>query len=125
MSDTSLAKARNTIERYLGRSRPPDESSSDEFLKITTAQLFGDVWNRPGLAWRERCLITVTTLIAQGHIAELKNHMEGARRLGFTLQELEEVCLQLGYYVGFPVAHAAVRVARSVYSDHRDIVENT
>jgi 4-carboxymuconolactone decarboxylase len=117
MAQDSLAKARQTVRDYMGRSLDLSEDSHDEFLKITVGQLFGDVWGRPGLAWRERCLITVTIMIVQGRGDELHHHMQGARRLGFTLQELEEVCLHLAYYVGFPGAHAAVKIARGVFAE--------
>jgi 4-carboxymuconolactone decarboxylase len=117
MAPDSLAKARQTVRDYLGRSLDVDEDSPDEFLRITVGQLFGDVWGRPGLAWRERCLITVTTMIVQGHEDELRHHLQGARRLGFTLEELEEVCLHLAYYVGFPGANTAVKIARGVFAE--------
>lgn len=120
MAQDSLAKARQTVRDYLGRSLAVGEDSPDEFLKITVGQLFGDVWGRPGLAWRERCLITVTIMIVQGRGDELRHHIQGARRLGFTLPELEEICLQLAYYVGFPGAHDAVRIARSVFAEEHE-----
>ena len=61
-------------------------------------------------------LITLTTLIVQSHVPELRNHMKEVRRLGFTLPQLEEVCLHLVYYVGFHVTHLALHIARDIFA---------
>ena len=116
MTEEMLAKARATIAEYLGKSSAVS-TSSDDYEKITIGTLFGEIWSRPGLAWRDRSLITLTTLIVQGHTNELKHHLIGAKRLGFTLQQIEEICLHLGCYVGFHVAHAAVQVARATFAE--------
>jgi 4-carboxymuconolactone decarboxylase len=116
MTEEMLAKARATIAEYLGKPSTVSMGSED-YEKMTIGTLFGEIWSRPGLPWRDRSLITLTTLIVQGHTNELKHHMVGAKRLGFTLQQIEEICLHLSCYVGFHVAHAAVQVARSAFAE--------
>jgi 4-carboxymuconolactone decarboxylase len=44
--------------------------------------LFGDVWARPGLARRDRSLITVAALIALNRPEQLRSHMQLARENG-------------------------------------------
>jgi alkylhydroperoxidase/carboxymuconolactone decarboxylase family protein YurZ len=117
VTEEILVKARATIAEYLGRSSHLS-MDSDDYEKITIGTLFGEIWSRPGLEWRDRSLITLTTLIVQGHTNELKHHMIGAKRLGFTLPQIEEICLHLSCYVGFHVAHAAVQVARTAFGEN-------
>jgi alkylhydroperoxidase/carboxymuconolactone decarboxylase family protein YurZ len=117
MTEEILARARATIAEYLGKSSNVSMSGGD-YDKITIGTLFGEIWSRPGLEWRDRSLITLTTLIAQGHTSELKHHLIGARRLGFTLQQIEEICLHLSCYVGFHVAHAALQAARAAFAEN-------
>lgn len=72
---------------------------------------FGDVYARPGLALRDRSLITVAMLIAQGGAPDqLRNHFRGALNLGITPEELREVVLQASLYNGFPKAIQAMKV---------------
>ena len=117
MTEEILVGARATIAEYLGQSSDIS-MDSDDYDKITIGTLFGEIWSRPGLEWRERSLITLTTLIVQGHTDELKHHMIGAKRLGLTLQQIEEICLHLSCYVGFHVAKAALKVARAAFAEN-------
>lgn len=86
-----------------------------KLAELTDNVLFGDVWERPGLAKRDRSLITVAALIALNRPEQLRSHMELARRNGVTEQELVEAITQLAFYAGWPNAISAVGVAREVF----------
>src|SRR4051794_25622774 len=47
--------------------------------KYTQDNLLGDVWKRPGLAPRERSIITVAALIARNQTAEMPRYFNTAR----------------------------------------------
>ena len=72
--------------------------------------LFGEVWEREGLAKRDRSLITVATLIALYRTEELKGHFNRAIANGVTKTELQEVITHLAFYSGWPNAVNAARV---------------
>lgn len=82
---------------------------------LTDTVLFGDVWERPGLARRDRSLITVAALIALNRPEQLRSHMVLARENGVTEAELVETITQLAFYAGWPNAIAAVGIAREVF----------
>jgi 4-carboxymuconolactone decarboxylase len=86
-----------------------------KLAELTDSVLFGDVWERPGLAKRDRSLITVAALIALNRPDQLRSHMKLARQNGVTQQELVETITQLAFYAGWPNAIAAVSVAREVF----------
>ena len=44
----------------------------------TDELLFGDVWRRTDLSLRDRSLVTVSALIAGGHTAQLRGHLNRA-----------------------------------------------
>jgi 4-carboxymuconolactone decarboxylase len=44
-------------------------------VKYTTDVLFRDLWLRPGLAPRDRSLVTVSALIASGQVAQIPYHL--------------------------------------------------
>lgn len=68
------------------------------------------------LPLKERSIVTVSALIAQGIIdSSLKYHMETARKNGVTKDEMAEIITQLAFYSGWPKAWAAFGYAKDVY----------
>ena len=88
-----------------------------KLAELTDDVLFGDVWERPGLAKRDRSLITVAALIALNRPEQLKSHIRLALQNGVTETELVEAITQLAFYSGWPNAIAAVSVAREVFNE--------
>jgi 4-carboxymuconolactone decarboxylase len=85
-----------------------------DFQDFITRYAWGEVWNRPGLNRKTRSVVTLTALMARGHLEELGTHVEGALRNGLTEDEIKEVFLQGAIYCGVPAANAAFAVARRV-----------
>ena len=90
---------------------------SDDFQTFITRYAWGEVWNRPGLDRKTRSVVTLTALMARGHLEELGTHVEGALRNGLTEDEIKEVLLQGAIYCGVPAANAAFAVARRVIAE--------
>ena len=63
---------------------------------------FGDVWSRAGLERKQRSIVVISSLITQGKIPELKNHLRFGLNNGLTATELQEILIQVLPYVGFP-----------------------
>jgi len=59
-------------------------------VQYTTDVLFRDLWLRPGLAPRDRSLVTVSSLIASGQIAQLTGHLNIGMNNGLTQTEIAE-----------------------------------
>ena len=83
--------------------------------ELTDKVVFGDVWERPGLAKRDRSLITVATLTALGRSDQLPGHIQRALANGVTRAELGEAITHLAFYAGWPAAMTAGRIARKVF----------
>ena len=92
----------------------PAAKLAPEFFDHVQQTAFGMVWSRPGLAVRDRSMITVAVLAAGGHLDELRAHLAGARNVGLSTQELVEVLHHVSVYAGVPAAVAALRVAAEV-----------
>lgn len=79
---------------------------------------FGNIYSREGLSLRDREIVTISFLIAQGSpFTQLQNHMKGAINLGVTKDELMEIILQSSMYNGFPKAIMALKVLKSLSED--------
>jgi 4-carboxymuconolactone decarboxylase len=88
-----------------------------DFQDFITRFAWGEVWNRPGLDRRTRSVVTLTALMARGHLEELGTHVEGALRNGLTEDEIKEVLLHGAIYCGVPAANSAFAVARRVIGE--------
>jgi 4-carboxymuconolactone decarboxylase len=86
-----------------------------KLAELTDDVLFGDVWERTELSQRDRSLVTVAALIANGNTEQLSSHLNRARANGLSETELAEVIIHLAFYAGWPRAVSAVRVAKDVF----------
>jgi len=69
-----------------------------KLAEITDDVLFGDVWERAELSKRDRSLITVAALIANGNTEQLTGHLNRARDNGLSEIEIAEVIIHLAFY---------------------------
>jgi 4-carboxymuconolactone decarboxylase len=84
-------------------------------VQYTTDVLFRDLWLRPDLSPRDRSLVTVSALIANGQTAQLIPHLNRAMDNGLTQTEASEAITQLAFYVGWPNVFSAMPVAKEVF----------
>lgn len=84
-------------------------------VQYTTDVLFRDLWLRPDLAPRDRSLVTVSALIANGQAAQIPYHLNRAMDNGLTQTEAAEVITHLAFYVGWPNGFSALPVAKDVF----------
>ena len=84
-------------------------------VQYTTDVLFRDLWLRPGLAPRDRSLVTVSALIASGQFAQLTGHLNIGMNNGLTQPEIAEAITHLAFYVGWPNVFSAMPVAKDVF----------
>lgn len=85
-------------------------------VDYTTDYLFRDLWLRPGLAPRDRSLITVAALISAGQVAQITFHLNRAMDNGLTQEQAAEVITHLAFYAGWPNAMSALAVAKDVFA---------
>ncbi|WP_093607783.1 4-carboxymuconolactone decarboxylase [Streptomyces indicus] len=101
-------------DAHVDRALEGSDAFSEDFQELITRYAWGEVWARPGLDRRMRSAVTLTALVAAGHLEELAFHTRAALRNGLTPDELKEILLQTAVYCGVPAANAAFRVARTV-----------
>jgi 4-carboxymuconolactone decarboxylase len=70
------------------------------------------VWDDGALSLRERRMIVIAALTAQGAHERLGDHVEKAFDEGLTVDELDAMMHLLGLYAGFPRATIAMNTAR-------------
>ena len=95
-----------------------------DFQALITRYAWGEIWTRPGLDRKTRSCITLTALVALGHLDELEMHVRAALRNGLAGDEIKEVLLQCAIYCGVPAANAAFAVAQRVLGDRDELPES-
>lgn len=80
--------------------------------------VYGQHYSRPGLALRDRSLVTIAALTALGGqtAPQLRIHIEGGLKAGLTKIEIAEAIWQMSLYGGFPAAINALNVAFDVFN---------
>lgn len=79
---------------------------------------FGDIYSRPGLAPKQRQLVTLGMLTALGGCeAQLEVHIGTSLNVGLTAAEIVETFIHASGYCGFPRALNAIGVAKRVFSE--------
>ncbi|MBW0274144.1 carboxymuconolactone decarboxylase [Nocardia sp. MH4] len=74
-----------------------------DYFAVTADHLFGEIWSRPALTVRERRLLLLGALTAQGHLDIAEIQIGAALRNGeLTEEQLREIALFLCHYVGWP-----------------------
>ncbi len=103
--------------KQLFGSEPRPGMMHEDFLQITVENLFGDIWNRPGLELHERSLITVAALTVLARERELKVHLRGALNAGISREKINEIMIHLAHYGGWPVGVNGLRIAKEVFDE--------
>ncbi|MGW5175531.1 bifunctional 3-oxoadipate enol-lactonase/4-carboxymuconolactone decarboxylase PcaDC [Streptomyces sp. NPDC004082] len=101
-------------DAHVDRALASADAFSGDFQEFVTRYAWGEIWDRPGLDRRSRSCVTLTALVAGGHLDELAFHTRAALRNGLTPDEIKEVLLQAAVYCGVPAANSAFKVAQAV-----------
>ncbi|KAB1150875.1 carboxymuconolactone decarboxylase family protein [Streptomyces luteolifulvus] len=84
------------------------------------AWAFGEIYDRPGLAPRDRQLVTLGMLTALGGCeAQLDVHVNAALNVGLTPEQIVEALTHSAVYCGMPRALNATLAAKKVFAERR------
>lgn len=116
--DAGMAVRRAVLgDAHVDRAIANTDAFTADFQDFITRSAWGEIWTRPGLDRRTRSVVTLTALVAHGHLGELAMHVRGALNNGLTREEIGEVLLQSAVYCGVPAANSAFAVARQVLAE--------
>jgi 4-carboxymuconolactone decarboxylase len=91
---------------------------SPELGHQVVAWAFGEIYARPGLAARDRQLVTLGVLAALGGCEpQLEVHINAALNVGLTPAQITEALLHSAVYCGMPRALNATFAAKKVFSE--------
>lgn len=88
-------------------------------VHYTNGLLFEELWQRPYLSQRDRSVVTVAALIADGKSEQLPYHLNRAMDQELTEAQAGEILTQLAFYAGWPCVFSALPVAKKVFADRK------
>ena len=102
------------------------------FAHLNDDVLFGEVWNETAIDVKQKCIITVVSLMASGVVdSSLQYHLMNAKAHGVTKEEIVAIITHATIYVGWPKGWAVFRMAKEVWNEEtpalteRDRYQNT
>lgn len=104
-------------DEHVDRANAGIDDFTADFQNMITRTAWGEIWTRPGLDRRTRSVVTLTALIAGGHLDELAMHVRAALRNGLTAEEIREILLQSAVYCSVPSANSAFKVAQPIIAE--------
>ncbi|WP_326831499.1 4-carboxymuconolactone decarboxylase [Arthrobacter sp. BL-252-APC-1A] len=116
--DEGMAVRREVLgDAHVDRANAAKDDFTSDFQDMITRYAWGTIWTRPGLDRKMRSAVTLTALIAHGHLEELAMHVRAALRNGLTRDEIKEILLQSAIYCSVPSANAAFKTAQNVFRE--------
>ena len=106
LSPSSERKLRTMLEKTA-------PGTYDQILELA----FGDLYQRTNLDPKIRQTVSLAILAVGGHERELRIHIDIARKLGFTKEELSEVFQQCAPFAGFMAPMLGVRLLDEIFAE--------
>jgi 4-carboxymuconolactone decarboxylase len=115
---TGLAVRKKVLgEKYVAGAMANMTPFTEPLQQFVIEHAWGNVWTRPGLDLKTRSILNLGILIASNRPHELKIHLRGAINNGVTQEEMVEIFLQCGVYVGAPSAVESFKIAKEVFAE--------
>jgi 4-carboxymuconolactone decarboxylase len=87
--------------------------------KYRNGRLVNEVWKRPGLAPRDRSIVTLAALVGRNQTIELPYYVNLALDNGVKPSEISELFTHLAFYAGWANAMSAVVATKDIFAERR------
>ena len=114
------ARGLDVYRKVYGQDAPVFESGEVEFFDSMLANLFGEVWGRPGLSIPDRRLVIIGVLAAQNRFEILEVQLLRALKDDeLTPEQVREIIIQLISYIGYSSSSDLYRVSETAIATYR------
>jgi 4-carboxymuconolactone decarboxylase len=94
------------------------DSQEMQLERLINEYHWGAINTRPHLDRKALAMCALSSMTVLGHYdQQIRRRIEGALRIGMTLEEIMEVFIQLTLYGGYFNTRTAMRIARSVFTE--------
>ncbi len=119
MSDERADRRRRGLERMGEVYSFEVNDGPGDFFGYTVEHLFGDIWEREGLSLRDRRLLLIGLMVAEGLDGTLGIQLDSALAKGdLTAEDLREIVVFLSHYAGWPKGAALNTMVEGAIARH-------
>ena len=108
---------KNNFEELFLTEWNPNVGNDPEMMAILQKYIFGDVFSIGNLDNKTREMVTVTSLVIQQALPQLKAHVNALLNVGASPIEVREVIYQCAPYIGFPKTLNAIECMNVVFKE--------
>lgn len=95
---------------------PAAPATGSKFAALTADMIVGDLWKRSDLNLRDRSLVTIAVMAANGDTGQLGEQVRRGLDNGLARLEITEALTHLAFYAGWPKATAALVIAEAAFA---------
>ena len=117
MKDGMTVRRQVLGDAHVDRAEAAKTAFDEPFQTFITEGAWGSVWTSDGLTRRERSLITLALLAAQGQWDEVAMHTRATANTGATPEDVREAMMHVAVYAGVPAANHALKVIKQTYAE--------
>jgi 4-carboxymuconolactone decarboxylase len=110
-----IERAKQKYEELFQQIQSVSNSDDPELMTILQRFIFGEVFYIGNLSDTTRELITITTLVTNQSLPQLKAHTNAALNIGVKPIQIREVVYQLAPFIGYPKVLNALDTINSVF----------
>ncbi|MEO1138720.1 MAG: 4-carboxymuconolactone decarboxylase [Pseudomonadota bacterium] len=104
-------------DAHVDRAKAATSAFDAPFQTMITEGAWGTVWASEALSLRDRSLLTLALLAAQGLEDEFIMHLKATANTGASPDEVRDALLHVAVYAGVPRANTALKWAKVAYFD--------
>lgn len=104
-------------EDHVDRANAAQTPIDEAFQGLITEAAWGTVWASDGISKRERSMLTLALLAAQGNFDEIPMHIRATARTGASQQDVIEAFQHVAIYAGVPRANHALKLAKQTFAE--------
>jgi 4-carboxymuconolactone decarboxylase len=118
LSERGLSSRRKVLgDAHVDRAIAATTDLDQAFQALIVDAAWGHVWSRAQISLRERSMLTIALLAAQGADGELEMHLRATKRTGASPEDVIEALLHVALYAGIPRANHAIQIAKRVFQE--------
>ena len=107
-------------EAHVARAEGAKTEFDAPFQELITEAAWSHVWSRDTWDYRQRSIVTLALLCAQGHWEEVAMHIRATANTGASREDIQELILHVAIYAGVPTANHAIKVAKQTFAEMDD-----
>lgn len=127
MNETRFSKGMNVLKQIDGvHGEVVYESIKEVSPSIAElmVEIFGDIYTRPHLDFKEREIVSITSLLTLGGTEQqIKVHVNAALNVGMDPEKIVEICTHCIPYAGFPRVLNALFVVKEVLKERHILID--